>query len=184
MRFLCAWLTHSLDLRDCFITPWVPKEPGFSYCSFLPHRSGQFCSPRICSTPSCFVLVGFAAGVLSCLRLGVPPFVVLVATGAWLVFALPCNLAAGIIFSLAMPYRINPGRITRPAGAQANTLPAVLIQLWSARSRVVGVLALLVFEEPVATRAHIFGIGRGRISFSGRVYCTTRMTTLTNAGIR
>ncbi len=75
-----------------------------------------------------FVLVGFAAGVLSCLRLGVPPFVVLVATGAWLVFALPCNLAAGIIFSLALPYRINPGRITRPAGAQANTLPAALIQ--------------------------------------------------------
>jgi ABC-2 type transport system permease protein len=53
---------------------------------------------------------------------------VLAATGAWLVFALPCNLAAGIIFSLATPYRINPGRITRPAGAQANTLPAVLIQ--------------------------------------------------------
>ena len=76
-----------------------------------------------------FVLVGFAAGVLGCLRLGVPPFVVLAATGAWLVFALPCNLAAGIIFSLTMPYRINPGRITRPAGAQANTLPAALIQL-------------------------------------------------------
>jgi hypothetical protein len=37
-------------------------------------------------------------------------------------------LAAGIIFSLAMPYRINPGRITRPAGAQANTLPAAFIQ--------------------------------------------------------
>jgi ABC-2 type transport system permease protein len=76
-----------------------------------------------------FVLVGFAAGVLSCLRLGVPPFVVLADTCAWLVFALPCNLAAGIIFSLTMPYRINPGRITRPAGAQANTLPAMLIQL-------------------------------------------------------
>ena len=76
-----------------------------------------------------FVLVGFAAGVLSCLRLGIPPLMVLAATGSWLVFALPCNLAAGIIFSLAMPYRINPGRITRPAGAQANTLPAALIQL-------------------------------------------------------
>ena len=76
-----------------------------------------------------FVLVGFAAGVLSCLRLGVPPFVVLAATGAWLVFALPCNLAAGDIFSLTMPYRINPGRITRPAGSQANTLLATLIQL-------------------------------------------------------
>jgi len=76
-----------------------------------------------------FALVGFAAGILSCLRLGVPPFGVLAATAAWLVFALPCNLAAGNILSLTIPYRINPGRITRPAGAQANTLPAMLVQL-------------------------------------------------------
>lgn len=76
-----------------------------------------------------FVLVGFVAGALICFRLGVPPFVVLAGTGAWLVFALPCNLAAGIIFSLAIPYRINPGRIARPAGAQANAFPAALIQL-------------------------------------------------------
>lgn len=75
-----------------------------------------------------FVLVGIAAGVLTSLRLGAPP-VVLAATGSWLIFALPCNLVAGNIFSLAMPYRINPGRITRPAGAQANALPAALIQL-------------------------------------------------------
>src|ERR1039457_4331801 len=49
-----------------------------------------------------------------------------IATG---IFALPCNLTAGTIFSLTMPYRINPGRITRPAGAQANSLPATLIQV-------------------------------------------------------
>ncbi len=76
-----------------------------------------------------FALVGFAAGALSCIRLGIPPFAVLAATAAWLIFAMPCNLAAGIILSLAIPYRINPGRITRPAGAQANSLPAMLIQL-------------------------------------------------------
>jgi ABC-2 type transport system permease protein len=76
-----------------------------------------------------FVLVGIGAGALSCIRLGVPSLVVLAGTGAWLAFALPCNLAAGIVFSLAVPYRINPGRITRPAGAQANSLPATLIQM-------------------------------------------------------
>ena len=54
---------------------------------------------------------------------------VLANTGAWLVFALPCNLSVGIILSLAIPYRINPGRIARPAGAQANTFPATFIQL-------------------------------------------------------
>jgi ABC-2 type transport system permease protein len=76
-----------------------------------------------------FAVVAFAAGVLVCLRLGVPSFAVLAATGAWLIFALPCNLTAGTIFSLTLPYRINPGRIARPAGAQANSLPATLIQL-------------------------------------------------------
>ena len=53
LRFLCAWLTRSLDLRDCFTTIWVLKEPEFSCYLFLPHRSGQLCWPRICSTPSC-----------------------------------------------------------------------------------------------------------------------------------
>ena len=75
-----------------------------------------------------FFVVGFVACVLTCLRLGVPHFVVLAGTGAWIVFALPCNLAAGNILSLETPYRINPGRITRPAGSQANSLTAALIQ--------------------------------------------------------
>jgi ABC-2 type transport system permease protein len=76
-----------------------------------------------------FVLVGLTAGVLSCLRLGVPPLAVLAATYAWLVFALSCNLIAGTVLSLTTPYRIHPGRITRSPGSQANTLPALLIQL-------------------------------------------------------
>ena len=76
-----------------------------------------------------FALVGVAAVILGCLRLGVPSFAALAATGAWLIFALPCNLTAGTIFSLTTPYRINPGRVTRPAGSQANALPAMLIQL-------------------------------------------------------
>jgi ABC-2 type transport system permease protein len=75
-----------------------------------------------------YVLVALTAAALTCFRLGVPPIAILADAGAWLVFALPCNLAAGIMLSLAMPYRINPGRIIRPAGAQANTLPAVIIQ--------------------------------------------------------
>ncbi len=76
-----------------------------------------------------FALVATIAGVFGCLRMGVPPLVVLADIYAWLLFALPCNLATGIIFSITMPYRINPGRITRPPGAQANSLPAALIQL-------------------------------------------------------
>jgi ABC-2 type transport system permease protein len=75
-----------------------------------------------------FILVASAASALACFRSGVPPAAVMVALGAWLLFALPCNLAAGNILSLTMPYRINPGRIGRPPGSQANTLAAILIQ--------------------------------------------------------
>jgi hypothetical protein len=61
--------------------------------------------------------------------LGVPEGVVVAATVAWILFSLPTNLAAGNIFSLTMPYRVNPGRITRQGGSQANALGALLAQL-------------------------------------------------------
>jgi hypothetical protein len=51
------------------------------------------------------------------------------ATVGWLLFALPCSLAAGNLFSIAMPYRINPGRIARQRGSQANALSSLLVQL-------------------------------------------------------
>jgi ABC-2 type transport system permease protein len=51
------------------------------------------------------------------------------ATGAWLLFALPTNLAAGDVLSLTMAYRVNPGRISRQRGSQANAILSLLIQL-------------------------------------------------------
>jgi ABC-2 type transport system permease protein len=76
-----------------------------------------------------FALVALQAGILTSLRLGTPDAVVIAATVAWLLFSLPSNLAAGNIFSLTMPYRINPGRITRQRGSQANALLSLLVQL-------------------------------------------------------
>ena len=76
-----------------------------------------------------FGLVALLAAVLTGLRLGIPDGAVVAATGAWLVFALPSNLAAGNIFSLTMPYRVNPGRLSRQRGSQANALLALLVQL-------------------------------------------------------
>jgi ABC-2 type transport system permease protein len=76
-----------------------------------------------------FGLTILVAGALAILRLGVPEAVVLAATVAWLLFSLPANLAAGNVFSLTLPYRVNPGRITRQGGSQANALGALLAQL-------------------------------------------------------
>jgi len=75
-----------------------------------------------------FAVTIVIAGTLAMLRLGVPEAEVLAATGAWLVFSLPANLAAGNVFSLTLPYRVNPGRITRQGGSQASALGALLVQ--------------------------------------------------------
>jgi ABC-2 type transport system permease protein len=76
-----------------------------------------------------FLLVALAAGALAIFRLGLPPATVIAASVAWLLFALPCNLTAGNIFSLVMPYRINPGRLTRQRGSQGNALLSMLVQV-------------------------------------------------------
>ena len=75
-----------------------------------------------------FVMVAFLAGVLATLRLGPPNWTLLAATAAWVLFALPTNLAAGNLISLTMPYRVNLGRISRQRGSQASALVSMLIQ--------------------------------------------------------
>jgi hypothetical protein len=78
---------------------------------------------------SVFLLIAILGATLATLRLGAPSAAILVGTGAWLLFALPCNLAAGNIFSIIMPYRVNPGRISRQRGSQASVLLSLLVQL-------------------------------------------------------
>lgn len=75
-----------------------------------------------------FVTVAFLAGVLATLRLGPPSWTLVAATSAWVLFALPTNLAAGNLLSLTMPYRVNLGRISRQRGSQASALVSMLIQ--------------------------------------------------------
>jgi ABC-2 type transport system permease protein len=75
-----------------------------------------------------FALVAFLAGVMASLRLGEPDLTLLAATAAWVLFALPMNLAAGNVLSLTMPYRVNLGRISRQRGSQASALVSMLVQ--------------------------------------------------------
>jgi ABC-2 type transport system permease protein len=67
--------------------------------------------------------------ILASLRIGWPVPAAIAATVAWLLFALPVHLAAGNLFSLNMPFRMNLGRITRQRGSQASALFSMLIQL-------------------------------------------------------
>jgi ABC-2 type transport system permease protein len=67
--------------------------------------------------------------ILASIRIGWPTPWAIAGTVAWLLFALPAHLAAGNVFSLIMPFRMNLGRITRQRGSQASALFSMLIQL-------------------------------------------------------
>jgi len=96
----------------------------------------------LCPTPMRTVILGknlfhavlfFMDAVLVCvvtvLRVGWPVPAALAATAAWALFALPVHLAAGNLFSLNMPYRMNLGRMTRQRGSQASALLSMLVQI-------------------------------------------------------
>jgi ABC-2 type transport system permease protein len=76
-----------------------------------------------------FCLIAVLAALLAMLRAGVPAWVWLAATGAWLVFALPMHLAIGNVFSLTLPHRMNLGRIGRQRGGHASAVLGTLVQL-------------------------------------------------------
>ena len=76
-----------------------------------------------------FFLDALLVGLLATLRLGAQPVWIVAATASWVLFALPCCLAVGNIFSLRMPFRIHPGRMTRQRGSQANALSSMALLL-------------------------------------------------------
>jgi ABC-2 type transport system permease protein len=94
-----------------------------------------------------FAIVAVTAGVLAALRLGLPDPVILAASAAWLLFALPCNLAVGNVFSLVMAYRVNPGRLTKQRGSQANNLLSVLVQLGAVAIGALVFMPCWIFNE-------------------------------------
>jgi len=76
-----------------------------------------------------FLIDAVLVCALASLRVGAPSGIAIAATAAWALFALPVHLAAGNVFSLIMPYRMNLGRITRQRGSQVSALLSMLIQL-------------------------------------------------------
>jgi ABC-2 type transport system permease protein len=66
---------------------------------------------------------------IATVRFGLPGTPMLLATFAWVLFALPAHLAAGNILSVTMAYRMNMGRMSRDQGATGNALLSLGIQL-------------------------------------------------------
>lgn len=96
-------------------------------------------------------LVVFDAVVVSLLvllRYGHEDPSVVAAGWAWILFALPANLAAGDVFSIIMPYRVNLGRIGRQRGSQSNALFSMAVQA-AVLGIGAGVIAVcLMFHRP------------------------------------
>lgn len=61
-------------------------------------------------------------------RFGAPAPSIAAATAAWVLFAVPANLAAGNLLSIKMPYRVNLARIRRETGALGNGFTSMLVQ--------------------------------------------------------
>ncbi|MGH9591360.1 MAG: hypothetical protein ACRD25_13255, partial [Terracidiphilus sp.] len=77
---------------------------------------------------SLFCVIALLAGALAIFRLGTPGPAWIAITAAWLFFALPAHLAAGNLFSLNMPHKLNLGRIGRQRGGHASALLGMLVQ--------------------------------------------------------
>ena len=73
-------------------------------------------------------LMAMVAAGLAVWRVGWPGMAVMLATVAWVLLAIPVNMAVGNVLSLTMPYKVNPGRLTRQPGSQANALLGMVCQ--------------------------------------------------------
>ncbi len=125
---LCVFFAQ-LGFRQLFDNNLGTEGPGVQlyFLSPTPMRTVMLAKNLLHS--AVFALVMVAAGVLATARLGAPDDVMLAVTGSFLLFVLPVSLATGNIFSLTMPYRVNPGRITRQRGSQASGMLGLLVQV-------------------------------------------------------
>lgn len=81
-------------------------------------------------------------------RFGLPPLSVAAATIAWILFAVPLDFAAGNIFSVLMPYRINLTRMRRQEFSLGNGLLSMLAQAFILGIGAAVMLPCAAFHQP------------------------------------
>jgi ABC-2 type transport system permease protein len=124
---LCMFFAQ-IGFRQLFANSLGTEGPGIQLYFLCPTPMRTVLLAKNLFHSAVFVLVLVIAGFLATLRLGQPDGMVVAATVAWFLFVLPCSLAAGNIFSLTMPFRVNPGRISRQPGSQASALLSLVMQ--------------------------------------------------------
>ncbi len=128
MRFpLCVFFAQ-LGFRQLFSNSLGTEGPGIQLYFLSPTPMRTVLLAKNLFHAVLYVVALVIAGIMAALRLGQPEGVVVAATIAFFLFVLPGSLAIGNIFSLTMPYRVNPGRISRQRGSQASTLLGLLVE--------------------------------------------------------
>lgn len=104
------------------------EGPGIQILFLSPTPIRKFILAKNLFHGALFIVDAVLVTILATVRYGTMLPITLGITWAWILFALPVHLAAGNLFSIIMPYRINLGRIGRQKGAQANALLSILVQ--------------------------------------------------------
>jgi ABC-2 type transport system permease protein len=125
-----------------------------------------------------FAVDAVLVSLVACWRFGTPPADAIAASAAWALFALPVHLAAGNAFSLAMPYKINLGRIGRQKGSQANALLSMLVQM-ATLAIGIGVFALCAWFDRLWLAVPVFLILAGGAVF-GWMHMLSRVDQMAN----
>ncbi|HTB95686.1 MAG TPA: hypothetical protein VK716_01650 [Terracidiphilus sp.] len=122
-----------------------PEGTGIQLLFFAPVKIRSVLLAKNLLHSALYLFVAIGSGFLACLRMGWPSPTVLITTFAWLLFALPANLAAGDLLSITMAYRVNLGRLGRQSGSQGNAILSMLIQtlLIGVGAGVIGVCAYM-----------------------------------------
>jgi ABC-2 type transport system permease protein len=124
---LCVFFAQ-IGFRMLFSNNLGTEGPGIQLYFLSPTSMRTVLLAKNLLHSAVFAVSMVIAGLLASLRLGQPDGVMVAATVAFLLFVLPVNLAVGNIFSLTMPFRVNPGRISRQRGSQASALFGLLFQ--------------------------------------------------------
>lgn len=116
---LCVFFAQ-IGFRQLFSNSLGTEGPGIQLYFLSPTPMRTVLLAKNLLHAAVFVVAMAIAGLLATVRLGEPGGLITAITVAWLLFVLPVDMAVGNIFSLTMPYRINPGRISRQRGSQAS----------------------------------------------------------------
>jgi ABC-2 type transport system permease protein len=155
MSLLFSLAYAIVGFTQLFYNNLGPEGPGIQILFLCPTPMRTVILAKNLFHALLFVLDAVLVCIVTIMRIGWPVPAAVAATAAWMLFALPVHLAAGNLFSINMPYRMNLGRMTRQRGSQASALLSMLIQI-GVLGIGVGIFALCSFFDRLWMATPVF----------------------------